>query len=241
MPRGLPRGNLTLSLFLTLSPVCLPDDLQGDTREHESPASDPVHVYVLCENHWENGRVINQADVDVRDGTSFGPAISDAAVSVNEHDLSFDQDTRTYRGIIGDIEQWQRIPILIRSRDKRVIRGHIVVVFMVKIVQPAPWSSIPPSLQLPVKWEYSEGSMHTVDLVVKKNAEDLRSYEISGNSTTINFKKLGTNFQRSDVIRIQIKPFWTSNYEFEGYTTKRSKAEFVTTAVLSVKFSQDRR
>jgi hypothetical protein len=76
-----------------------------------------------------------------------------------------------------------------------------------------------------------------VDLVIRKDDEELRSFEIPGNSTTMDFRQLRTNLQKGDVVHIQIYPPRTSNYEFEGYTTRRSKAEFVTTAVISVKIA----
>jgi len=39
------------------------------------------------------------------------------------------------------------------------------------------------------------------------------------------------------LVQIQIYPPRTSSYEFDGYTTRRSKAECVTTAVVSVKIA----
>lgn len=202
-------------------------------------ARDPLHVHCVCRNQWKNGRITNFAEVDVRRKTSFGSVIPDALVSVNTHELGFDRDTQSYRGDIGELEQWQRIPILVKTRDDQVIRGYVAAVYMVRVTGPAPWSPIPDTLQIPVTWEYSDGSMHTVSLVVMRGGEELRSVDIAGNSTCVNCKTLGTDFHRGDVFQIHIHPPWTSNFEFEGYTTKRSQAEFITTAVLSVRFTQD--
>lgn len=197
--------------------------------------SEPLHVYCLCQNQWVNGQVTNHAEVELRDGTSFGPVITDAEVSVNEQRLSFDQDAQSYQGSIGEVEQWQRIPISIRTRDGRTIRGYAAVVFLVEFAEPIPWAEASLSHPLPLKWEYSEGSMHTVDLLAWKENEEPQSHEVAGNSTTIDLRRISTNLRNGDVVHIQVLPFRTSNYELDGYITKRSKAEFLTTAVISVK------
>jgi hypothetical protein len=228
------------ALVFALSVTCLTVAPQPKgTRRTETSFRDPIHVYCLCQNQWHNGRITNLAEVDVRRKTSFGPAIQDAVVSVNEQRLTFDRSRGTYHGDIGNLEQWQRIPMLIKTPDDQSVRGYLAVVYMVRVTRPAPWSPTPPSLEIPVTWEYSEGSMHTVDLVVTKGGKELRSFAVSGNSFTINGKTLGVNFLQGDEIQVHIHPPWTSNFEFKGFTTRRSKAEFVTTAVLSVRFSEE--
>jgi len=223
-------------LLLSILWIALPmKSLKPENHTYVSSISKPIHVYCLCQNQWVNGQVKNLAEVELRDGTSFGPVIANAEVLVNGQRLSFDQDAQIYQGSLGKVEQWQRIPINITTHDGRTITGYVAVVFLVKFVEPRPWAEVPLSLPLPVKWEYSEGSMHTVDLLIRKDDEDLRSLEIPGNSTTLDFKQLRTNLKEDDVVHIQVYPFRTSNYEFEGHTTQRSKAEFFSTAVVSVK------
>ncbi len=231
------KGKSTFLLFCILWIALPAKSLIPNNHTYVSSMSKPIHVYCLCQNQWVNGQVKNLAEVELRDGTSFGPVVADADVLVNGKRLAFDWDTQAYEGSMGKVEQWQRIPIKIATRDGRTITGYVAVVFLVEFVIPRPWTEVPPSLPLPLKWEYSEGSMHTVVLVIRKDDEELRSFEIPGNSTTIDFRQLRANLQKDDVVHIQIYPPWTSNYDFQGYTTKRSKAEFVTTAVISVKIT----
>lgn len=177
----------------------------------------------------------NQAEVELRDGTSFGSVLANSRVEVNDFSLAFNENTQTYQGLIGKLEQWQRIPIFIQVQDGRKVSGYIAVVYLVSFVEPEPHTKVPASLQLPLEWEYSEGSMHTVDLIILKNGAELRNYEIVGNSTMVNFKRLGVNLNKGDVINIEVHPPWTSNYELHGDITKKSRAEFVTTAAISVR------
>jgi len=226
---------LLLGILLAVLPAKSP--IPENPRD-AVPVSNPIYVYCLVQNQWVNGQVENLAEVELRDGRTSGPVIAAADVEVNGHKLRFDPDTSAFRGTIGEIEQWQRIPLDIHTRDGRAITGYVAVVFLVEFVEPGPWAEVPLSLPLPVKWEYSEKSMHTVDLVVWKDDEELSSTEVRGNSTSVDFSELRSSLEQDDVVHIQIYPPRTSNYEFEGNTTRRSKAEYVTTAVISVKIAE---
>jgi hypothetical protein len=172
--------------------------------------------------------------VDLRDGTSFGPVLRDAAVEVNGQKLVFDDDSQTYRGDIGKVVQWQEIPIQIQTKDNRKVRGHVAVVFMVEFAKPKPQASVSPSRPLPVSWQYSEGSMHTVDLEVFGDEGEPVGIEVRGNHTTVDFKKLGIKVKGGKNLHFRVLPPWTSNFEFSGNLTRRSKAYFVTSATLTV-------
>jgi hypothetical protein len=202
-----------------------------------SSMPEPLHVYALCQNEWVNGNVNNHAEVELRDGASFGPVIADADVSVNGIGLSFDRKKQAYAGDVGKLEQWQRIPIRIETRDGRSIEGYVGVVFMVEFVKPSPWAAATAAHPLPLRWAYSEGSMHTVELLAWKENVETLSQEVAGNSTTFDIRRVSPNLQAGDVVHFQVVPFRTGDYEFKGNTTKRSKAEFFTTAVVSVKIA----
>ena len=201
-----------------------------------SQASGRVHVTCKCINSWTNGRVENRAEVGLRDGTSFGPALQGAFVEVNGHQLLFDKETQIYKGSIGKVEQWQRIPLLIQTQDGRNVKGYIAVVFMVRITHPKPFATVPSNQKLPVAWEYSEGSMHTVDLEIHRDKGDPVGLEVIGNKTSIDFRKLGLEVDKGETIIIRVLPPWTSNYEFSGNLTRRSKAYFITDATIAIRF-----
>lgn len=146
---------------------CFPYDSSPPiVNQAESAVSKRIHLYCECHNKWINGQVENLASLELRDGTSFGPVLSDATVEVNGRNLAFDEKTQTYRGDIGEVEQWQEIPIRIKATDNRKVTGHVGVVFMVQFTDPKPMESVPSSEPFPVSWKYSEGSMHTVDLEI---------------------------------------------------------------------------
>jgi len=193
-----------------------------------------VHVYCECHNEWTNGSVRNFAQMELRDGTSFGPILLDAIVKVNDQKLAFDNETQTYRGDIGKVEQWQEIPILIQTQDNRKVMGHVVAVFMVEFTEPKPLATVPLSRTFPVSWKYSEGSMHTVDLEIFGDEDEPVGIEVRGNHTTVDFNKLGIEIKRGKSLRFRVLPPWTSNYEFSGNLTRRSKAHFITSATLTV-------
>ncbi len=194
-----------------------------------------VHVYCECYNSWTNGRVENFAHVELRDGTSFGPVLFDATVEVNGQKLAFDDDTQTYKGDIGKMEQWQEIPIRIQTRDSRKVQGHVGVVFMVQFTKPQPFATVPLDKTLPVTWEYSEGSMHTVDLEIHRGEGEPVGLEVRGNHMTVNFNKLGIEIKRGESLQLRVLPPWTSNFEFSGNLTRRSKVYFITSASLTVR------
>jgi hypothetical protein len=194
-------------------------------------------VYCECHNSWTNGRVENFANVELRDGTSFGSVLFDATVEVNGQKLAFDDDTQTYKGSIGQVEQWQEIPIRIQTRDNRKVRGHVVVVFMVRFIEQQPFATVPLGKMLPVAWEYSEGSMHTVDLEIHTDEGEPVGLEVRGNHTSLNLERLGLKINRGERINLRVLPPWTSNYEFSGNLTRRSKAHFITSATLTLRFA----
>ena len=194
-----------------------------------------VHVYCECFNRWNNGSVENFAQVELRDGTSFGPVLLGATVEVNGLEMAFDDETQTYRGDIGKVEQWQEIPIRIQTRDNRKIRGHVVVAFMVQFVKPKPLESVTSSNAFPVSWEYSEGSMHTVDLEVYSEEKQPVGIEVRGNHTSLDLKELGIDISEGKNFHLRVLPPWTSNHEFSGNLTRRSKAYFITSATLTLK------
>ncbi|UCE41642.1 MAG: hypothetical protein JSV17_01225 [Candidatus Aminicenantes bacterium] len=197
-----------------------------------------VHVYCECYNSWINGRVENFAHMELRDGTSFGSILLDAAVEVNGQTLVYDDDTQTYRGDIGNVEQWQEIPIRIQTQDNRKVRGHVVVVFMVEFTQPKPLSNVPSSRAFPVSWKYSEGSMHTVDLEIFSDEREPVGIEVRGNHTTVDLSRMGIEINRGENLHLRVLPPWTSNYEFSGNLTRRSKAYFITSATLTVRLNK---
>jgi hypothetical protein len=154
-----PTAAGTILLLGILSVVLPVKTLTPENHTYVSSMSKPIHVYCLCRNQWVNGQVKNLAEVELRDGTSFGPVIADAEVLVNGQRLAFDLDTQAYEGSMGEVEQWQRIPINIETRDGRSISGYVAVVFLVEFVKPRPWTEVPLARPLPVKWEYSEKTM----------------------------------------------------------------------------------
>ncbi len=201
-----------------------------------SQISGRIHVTCKCINSWTNGKVKNLAEVELRDSTSFGPVLLGASVDVNAHQLLFDKETQIYKGSIGKVEQWQRIPLLIQTQDGRNVKGYVAVVFMVRITRPKPFATVPSNQVLPVAWEYSEGSMHTVDLEILRDKGDPVGLEVIGNKTSIDFRKLGLEVDKGETIIIRVLPPWTSNYEFSGNLTRRSKANFITEATIAIRF-----
>ncbi|MBW2218094.1 MAG: hypothetical protein JRF40_01175 [Deltaproteobacteria bacterium] len=201
-----------------------------------SAAPQRLHVECLCYHDWSDGRVKTEAVVKLREGTSFGPFLNDAAVRINDHALEFAEAKQIYTGAIGEIEQWQRIPILIQTSDGRKVDGYIAVVFLVQFIKPKPFASVPSSYVLPLRWDYSEGSMHTVELIILKDDIEMKALEIPGNSTALNFKRLGLPISKGDLVRILVLPPWTNNFELHGNLTKSSKAHFITRASLSIQF-----
>ncbi len=198
--------------------------------------SDRIHVICKCINSWTDGRVENRGEVELRDGTSFGPVLQEASVEVNGHQLQFDQENQTYKGPIGQVEQWQEIPLLIQTKDGRKVKGIIAVVFMIRITHPKPVAAVSSNQILQVTWDYSEGSMHTVDLEIHRVKGDPVGFEIRGNKTSIDFERLGLKIERGEKILVRILPPWTSNFEFSGNLTKRSKGYFITEAAVTLHF-----
>lgn len=194
-----------------------------------------VHVYCECHNSWINGRVENFAHVDLRDGTSFGSVLLDATVEVNGQKLTFDDETQTYKGDIGKVEQWQEIPIRIQTQDSRKVRGHVFAVFMVQFTEPKSSATVPSNRTFPVSWKYSEGSMHTVDLEIFWDEQEPVGIEVRGNHTAIDLNKLGLKICRGENLHLRVLPPWTSNFEFSGNLTRRSKAHFITSATLTLR------
>ena len=207
----------------------------GFFKQSLSDVSKSIHVYCECHNEWTNGSVENFARVELRDGTSFGPVLSDAIIEVNGLKLAFDDDMQTYKGAIGKVEQWQEIPIRIQTLDNRKVKGHVVAVFMVQFIEPKVRATVPLSQVFPVSWKYSEGSMHTVDLEIFSDEVEPVGIEVRGNHTTVDFEKLGMNIHRGESLHLRVLPPWTSNYEFSGNLTRRSKAHFITRATLTVR------
>ena len=205
------------------------------TNPAVSAASKRIHVYCECYNSWINGRVTNFAVVEIRDGTSFGPVLSDAAVEVNGQKLAFEKETQTFRGDIGTVEQWQEIPITIQTQDNRKVTGHVAVVFMVQFVEPKPMEAVFTSGPLPVSWKYSEGSMHTVDLEIFTDDGEPVGMEVRGNHTTVDFRKLDIKIDKGSSVHLRVLPPWTSNFEFSGTLTRTSKAYFITSATLTLR------
>lgn len=196
-----------------------------------------IHVYCECHNNWINGRVENTAHVDLRDGTSFGPVLRDAIVEVNSQKLAFDAETTLYSGDIGEVKQWQEIPIRIRTQDNRKVKGHVAVMFMVQFKKPKSWAAVPSSGVFPVSWRYSEGSMHTADLEIFPEKGDPVGIEVRGNHTVVGLNLLGIKAKGGERFHLRVLPPWTSNHEFSGNLTRRSKTCFITSATLTVKLS----
>ena len=207
----------------------------GTSKQTVGDISKRIHVYCECYNSWINGHVENFAHVDLRDGTSFGPVLFDATVEVNGQKLAFDDQTQTYKGDIGNAEQWQEIPIRIQTRDSRKVRGHVVAVFMVQFIKPKPLATVASGGVLPVSWQYSEGSMHTVDLEIFGDEDEPVGIEVRGNHTSVDFQQLGLEVKGGERIHFRVLPPWTSNFEFSGNLTRRSKAYFITSATLTVR------
>jgi hypothetical protein len=224
-------------LILTIISLCFfpCGSFPGIFKQTVTDISKRVHVYCECHNRWINGRVENFARVDLRDGTSFGPILFDATVEVNGQKLAFDSEKQIYKGNIGKVEQWQEIPIQIHTQDSREVQGYIVAVFMVRFTKPQPFTTVPLGRMLPVAWEYSEGSMHTVDLEFFSDEEEPVGIEVRGNHTTVDFNKLGIKIKGGESIHLQVLPPWTSNFEFSGNLTRRSKTYFITSATLTVR------
>lgn len=223
---------LLAAFFVWIAPNRL---LPRNSNIAQVELSHRIHVYCECYNNWINGSVENFAHVDLRNGTSFGPVLFDATVEVNGQKLAFDEQTQTYRGDIGRVEQWQEIPIRIQTRDNRKVKGHVGVVFMVKFTQPKSLATVPSSGAFPVSWEYSERSMHTVDLEISRDEDEPVEIEVRGNHTSVDLSKMGIKAKGNERVHLRVLPPWTSNYEFSGNLTRRSKAYFITSATLTVR------
>ena len=78
--------------------------------------------------------------------------------------------------------------------------------------------------------------MHTVELLILRDNVELKSLEVPGNYTTLNFKRLGLPINSGDMIRLLILPFWTNNSGLQGNLTKNSKAQIITRVSLSIQF-----
>lgn len=205
----------------------------GDTVSI-SPQS--LFVNCLCYNDWIDGRVKNTAEVELRERATNGPILKNATAKINGRELVFAADEQIYQGDIGKIEQWQKIAIHIETQDGRKVDGYVAVVFLLRISEPKPFVHIPSSYILPLRWDYSEGSMHTVELLILRDNVELKSLEVPGNYTTLNFKRLGLPITKGDTIRLLILPFWTNNSELQGNLTKSSKAQFITRASVTIQF-----
>lgn len=175
------------ALILTIVWLCCFLDISspGILNQSEPDVSKLVHVLCECHNEWTNGHVENFAQVELRDGTSFGPVLLDATVEVNGQKLAFDNETQTFKGDIGKVEQWQEIPIRIQTQDNRKMQGHVVAVFMVQFSEPKVRATVPTSQVLPVSWKYSEGSMHTVDLEIFGDEDEPVGIEVHGNHVSV--------------------------------------------------------
>lgn len=195
-----------------------------------------LHVNCLCTNDWIDGHVKNEAEMELRESAANGPLLGNASVKVNDHELIFIEDKQIYRGNIGIIEQWQKIPIHIKTQDGRKVDGYVAVVFMVRFHEPKPFSHVPASHMLPLRWDYSEGSMHTVELLVIKDDVELKALEVPGNTITLNFKRLGLPLTKGDTFRLLVLPFWTSNSELKGSLTNSSGAHFISRASLTIHY-----
>jgi hypothetical protein len=211
------------------------DSLHGIDGQTISEISKRVHVYCECHNRWINGETENFALVELRDGTSFGSVIRGASVEVNGKKLPFDEKTQTYEGDIGIVEQWQEIPIRIQTKDNRKVSGHVVVVFMVRFTEPKLSAAVPLHEAFPLAWQYSEGSMHTVDMEIFTDEGEPVGIEVRGNHTTVDLKALGIKVDSAKRLHFRVLPPWTSNYEFSGNLTRRSKAHFITSATVTVR------
>ncbi len=207
----------------------------GSVTQVGQDISKRVHVYCECHNRWINGRISNFSQVELRNETSFGPVLHDATVEVNGQKLVFDDETQTYKGDIGKVEQWQEIPIQIQTQDERKVWGHLGVVYMVQFIEPKPMTIVSSSRMLPISWKYSEGSMHTVDLEIFSEGAEPFGIEVRGNHTTVDLKRLGIKIDKGASIHLRVLPPWTSNHEFSGNLTRRSKACFITSATLTVR------
>ena len=80
---------LLAAFFIWIAPNRL---LPRNSNISQPDVSNRIHVYCECYNSWKNGRVENFADVDLRDGTSFGPVLFGATVEVNGQKLAFDEE-----------------------------------------------------------------------------------------------------------------------------------------------------
>jgi hypothetical protein len=232
------------SLFGIVSIFCLLLDMAGAERIPSlETRTDPgtvnmqrLHVYCRCYNNWHDGRITNEAEVELRDNTSYGPILKNAIVKVNGHELDFADNENIYKGSIGEIQQWQRIPIQIETQDGRKVTGYVAVVFMVFFREPKPLAQMPSSHMLPVRWDYSEGSMHTVELLILKKGEELKSLEVPGNEITLNFKRLGLSLTVGDTFQLMVLPFWTDNHELHGDLTKSSRAQLLSRASVTIRY-----
>jgi hypothetical protein len=234
------KKGLIFILFLVLFPIASKNLFFEMSPRSTSLPLQRLYVNCLCTNAWINGRVNNTAEVELRDGAAYGPILKNASVNINDCELDFAVDQQIYQGDIGMVEQWQRIPICIETQDGRKVEGYVTVVFLVRITEPQPYVHVPSSYQLPLSWEYSEGSMHTVELLVLKDNVELKALEVPGNSILLNFKRMGLPIKEGDVLQLRVLPFWTSNSELRGNLTKSSTAQFLTTATVTVKFAPSR-
>ena len=228
------RDNLII-LALIWSCLNLFGHTPGIFCQTTSDISKRIHVYCECHNTWNDGRVKNFAHVELRNGTSFGPILLDAVVDVNGQKMIFDDQTQTSRGDIGKVEQWDEIPIGIQTQDNRKMKGHVVAVFMVQFAEPKAGAIVPSTGTFPVSWKYSEGSMHTVDLEIFSNNREPVGMEVRGNHTTIDLGNLDIKINRGENLYLRVLPPWTSNFEFSGNLTHRSKAYFITSGTLTVR------
>jgi hypothetical protein len=75
-------------------------------------------------------------------------------------------------------------------------------------------------------------------LEIFSGGEEPVAIEVRGNQATIDLKRLGVKTEKGKNLQFRVLPPWTSNYEFSGNLTRRSKAYFITSATLTVRLKE---
>jgi hypothetical protein len=230
-----------ISIFLLVGIFLQSQTLQTKPPTKKLVMLSKIYVKVLCMNKWDDGRVTNTAMVVLREGNQSGPVINNASVMVNGRTLSFNTSINEYMGNIGTLTQGQKVPISIKTRDKRNISGYVQASYFVRITSPRPFVPLPILSLRPVKgsitvkWIFSNGGIYLVVFKILRGETQLFSTDVNGSSYTINLKALGLKVLPTDGIKARVISPWTDNFHFVGLVAPGSKGQFFTSATVSIR------
>jgi hypothetical protein len=192
-------------------------------------------VKVLCMNKWNDNTVANSAMVVLKEKNQSGAVISDAKVVVNGRLLAFNAGIQTYMGNIGLLRKGQKVPIKIKTKDGRKVTGWVKATYFVKIVAPSPFTPFLHTAPIPVHWKFNDGATYLIVFKILRGETQLFSTDVNGSVYTINLGALGFKVNPPEVLRSRVISPWTEDYVLTGPVAVGSKAQFFTSATVSIK------